>query len=185
MTAAPARTLCRPRYEHEPAVLDRCRRRGPGRPADAASPHALADQIEGAGWDQGTERETLRSLVSYWAEEFDWRASERELNAWPQFKADGLHFVHARGPGTLAHPDRVVGVHLSTFDWRPPLGRSLSAIERECVEARDRWGEREWAYDELQSTKPQSLGYGLNDSPAGWRAGFSRSGARGATATVT
>ena len=212
------------------------------------------DQVEAAGWEQGTELETLRSLVAYWAEEFDWRAYERELNALPQFKADGIHFVHARGPGppaqpilvvngwpscfleelplvplltpsfdvvipslpgygfsdrprtagmtpraiaerfaelmgglgydrfvahgsdfgaevvtqlALAHPDRVIGVHLSTFDWRPHLSRPLSAAEREYVEARDRYGERESAYDELQSTKPQTLGYGLNDSPAG------------------
>jgi pimeloyl-ACP methyl ester carboxylesterase len=67
----------------------------------------------------------------------------------------------------LAHPDRVVALHLSTFDWRPHLSRPLSAIEREYVEARERAGERESAYDELQSTKPQSLGYALNDSPAG------------------
>jgi len=68
----------------------------------------------------------------------------------------------------LAHPDRVIGLHLSTFDWRPHLGEQpLSARERDYVDARDRSGERESAYDELQSTKPQSLGYALNDSPAG------------------
>jgi pimeloyl-ACP methyl ester carboxylesterase len=232
------------------------------------------DQVADAGWDQGTERETLRSLVEYWGERFDWRAYEQGLNALPQFKADirglGIHFVHrlaARGSGlpilvvngwpstfleelpliplltdpqahgiagpafdvvipslpgygfsdrprdagmtprataeifldlmrglgydrfvahgsdfgaevvtqlALAHPEHVAGLHLSTFDWRPYLGeksRPLSPIEREYVEARDRLGERESAYDELQSTKPQSLGYALNDSPtglAGW-----------------
>jgi len=208
------------------------------------------DQLDGAGWDQGTELETLRSLVAYWADEFDWRARERELNALPQFKADGIHFVHQAADGVpilvvngwpscfleelpllpqlpgfdvvipslpgygfsdrpwtagktpraiaerfaelmrglgyerfavhgsdfgaevvtqlaLAHPDRVLGVHLSTFDWRPYLGRPLSAAEREYVDARDRFGLRESAFDELQSTKPQSLGYALNDSPAG------------------
>ena len=37
--------------------------------------------------------------------------------------------------------------------------------------AREGWVETEHAYDQLQSTKPQSLGYALNDSPvglAGW-----------------
>ena len=54
------------------------------------------DQVQDAGWEQGTERETLRSLVAYWADGFDWRAYERDLNALPQFKANGLHFVHQR-----------------------------------------------------------------------------------------
>jgi len=223
------------------------------------------DQLAGAGWEQGTEREALRSLVGYWADRFDWRAYERELNALPQFKADihglGIHFLHrraARGSGVpillvngwpstfleelalippltqadgiafdvvilslpgygfsdrprdagmtprataeilldlmrglgherflahgsdfgaevvtqlaLAHPEHVAGIHLSTFDWRPYLGeksRPLSAAERDYVEARERCGERESGYDELKSTRPQSLGYALNDSPAG------------------
>ena len=38
------------------------------------------DQVQDAGWEQGTERETLRSLVAYWADGFDWRAYERDLN---------------------------------------------------------------------------------------------------------
>lgn len=32
------------------------------------------DQVTDAGWDQGTELETLRSLVAYWADKFDWPA---------------------------------------------------------------------------------------------------------------
>src|SRR5919197_3564945 len=51
-----------------------------------------------APWDQGTDLDFLRSLCAYWADEFDWRAQERELNRWPNFHAeiDGLrvHFVH-------------------------------------------------------------------------------------------
>ena len=31
------------------------------------------DQIRGIGWEQGTELDWLRRLVSYWANEFDWR----------------------------------------------------------------------------------------------------------------
>jgi pimeloyl-ACP methyl ester carboxylesterase len=228
------------------------------------------DQVVDAGWDQGTERETLRSLAEYWADGFDWREYERDLNALSQFKAEihgiGIHFVHqpaARGSGLpillvngwpstfleevpliplltdpqahgvvgpafdvvipslpgygfsdrpheagmtpkataeifadlmrglgydrfvahgsdfgaevvtqlgLAYPKRVAGLHLSTLDWRPYVGagtRSLSPAEQEYVNARDSWHENEYAYDELQSTKPQSLGYALNDSPAG------------------
>src|SRR5690242_1187984 len=36
-------------------------------------------------WGAGTDPDYLRSLVSYWAEEFDWRAAEARLNAYPQY----------------------------------------------------------------------------------------------------
>jgi pimeloyl-ACP methyl ester carboxylesterase len=70
----------------------------------------------------------------------------------------------------LDYPKRLAGLHISTFDWRPYLGpqaRSLTAAEREYLQAVAAAGVTERAYDEIQSTKPQSLGYGLNDSPAG------------------
>jgi hypothetical protein len=83
------------------------------------------DQVQDAGWEQGTERETLRSLVAHWAGGFDWRAYERGLNALPQFKADfrglGIHFVHqraARGPGL---PILLVNGWPSTFVEELPL----------------------------------------------------------------
>ncbi len=65
------------------------------------------DQVPGIGWEQGTDLEYLRGLLAYWADGFDWRARERELNAFPHFRAelDGvrIHFVHlraVRGRGT-------------------------------------------------------------------------------------
>ena len=54
------------------------------------------DQIPGIGWEQGTELDWLRRLVSYWAHEFDWRAWERRLNALNHFTWQGIHFVHQR-----------------------------------------------------------------------------------------
>jgi pimeloyl-ACP methyl ester carboxylesterase len=60
------------------------------------------------GWEAGTEPEYLRSLVDYWANDFDWRAAEARLNAYPQFRDGGQHFVHVRRDSTrppvlLAH----------------------------------------------------------------------------------
>jgi pimeloyl-ACP methyl ester carboxylesterase len=60
------------------------------------------------GWDAGTDPAYLRSLVEYWATEFDWRAAEARLNAYPQFLDRGQHFVHvrrdpSRPPVLLAH----------------------------------------------------------------------------------
>jgi pimeloyl-ACP methyl ester carboxylesterase len=51
-------------------------------------------------WAGGTDPGYLRELVAYWAADFDWRAAEARLNAFPQFLAevDGrdVHFVHVR-----------------------------------------------------------------------------------------
>ncbi len=62
-------------------------------------------QLDGAEWDYGTELSYLQELCTYWRDEFDWRAAEARLNAWPHFETeiDGehLHFIHARSP----HPD--------------------------------------------------------------------------------
>ena len=54
------------------------------------------DQVPGIGWGQGTDLDWLRRLVSYWANEFDWRAWEHKLNALDQFTWNGIHFVHQR-----------------------------------------------------------------------------------------
>jgi hypothetical protein len=58
------------------------------------------DEIPGVGWEEGTDLQYLRQLLAYWADEFDWRAQERKLNAFKQFRAklDGIHihFVHER-----------------------------------------------------------------------------------------
>ena len=50
----------------------------------------------GTGRDAGTDPVYLEELVRYWADEFDWRAAEARLNAYPQFLSGGQHFVHLR-----------------------------------------------------------------------------------------
>lgn len=61
-----------------------------------------------AQWEQGTDVDYLRELCAYWADGFDWRRVEAELNAWPQFVADvqgqRIHFLHARSPHADALP---------------------------------------------------------------------------------
>src|SRR6266480_3511325 len=63
------------------------------------------DQMPGTEWVYGTDLATLQDLCSYWADGYDWRTAEAELNQWPQFETDvdglHLHFIHARSP----HPD--------------------------------------------------------------------------------
>ncbi len=59
-------------------------------------------------WSQGVPLDYLRDLCRYWAQEYDWRACERGLNAVPQFSCeiDGLRvwFFHVRSPNPEALP---------------------------------------------------------------------------------
>jgi pimeloyl-ACP methyl ester carboxylesterase len=64
----------------------------------------------------------------------------------------------------------LVGFHTGVTDpWilGLELPDDLTEAEREFVANARRWNEEEHAYAEVQMTKPQSLAYGLNDSPAG------------------
>ena len=54
-----------------------------------------------------------------------------------------------------------------TNPYMGPGARELSDKERAVIEERDSWWRDEGAYSHLQGTKPQTLSYGLNDSPAG------------------
>lgn len=68
----------------------------------------------------------------------------------------------------LAHPDRLVALHLSGTN--PYLGYvpdDLSAAEQDFVAAAERWNQTEMAYAQEHSSKPQTLAYGLTDSPTG------------------
>jgi pimeloyl-ACP methyl ester carboxylesterase len=227
------------------------------------------DRGRGSAWEQGTDLEFLRRLLAYWADGFDWRAREQDLNSFDHFRAelDGvrIHFVHQRArsgkglplilthgwPSTFAEmlplvpfltdpgahgiegpafdvvipslpgygfserpqavvnyrhvaglwhrlmrglgyqrygahgtdfgsgvatfmalddPAPMIGVHLTNLDVRPYLGsgaRALTDAERAFLHRNDSFWQTEGGYKAIQSTKPQTLGYALNDSPAG------------------
>jgi pimeloyl-ACP methyl ester carboxylesterase len=61
------------------------------------------DQAPGDPWAYGTSVDYLRGLIEYWCTNFDWRAQEARLNAFPQFKAPlhdiDVHFLHVPGIG--------------------------------------------------------------------------------------
>ena len=214
-----------------------------------------------APWEQGTDLAYLRDLAAYWADGFDWRARERELNEHDHFRATiagtRVHFIHARAPSgdgiplilthgwpssfvellalvpllceefdlvipslpgygfserpphagiharhtarlwhrlmrglgyerygahggdwgagvstfmALDDPEPIIGVHLANVDNDPYTGegaRPLTDAERDYQAHWQRWLAEEHAYSEIQSTKPQTLAFGLNDSPAG------------------
>ncbi len=66
------------------------------------------------------------------------------------------------------HADCVAAIHTMVA---PPLdirdAPDLSAAEREFLALNDAWELDEGAYGHQQRTRPQTLAYGLNDSPAG------------------
>jgi pimeloyl-ACP methyl ester carboxylesterase len=231
------------------------------------------DEIQDSGWDYGTNLAYQRELVAYWADEFDWREQERQINAFDHFTTtiDGLdvHFIHQRSPVegatpllishgwpgsflefmkvigpltdpeayggnaedafhvvvpsipgfgfsekphergygpaqmgdifaklmervgydrygaqggdwgsaitrrvALRHPDRVIGLHRNLITSGPPPGvadpeAGVPAAELERMRERQAFWGPERGYSDIQGTKPQTLGYALNDSPAG------------------
>jgi pimeloyl-ACP methyl ester carboxylesterase len=227
-------------------------------------------QIEGTEWSYGAELSTIKELVRYWREEYDWREHEAALNAFPQFTTviddQRIHFIHARSkhenalPLIISHgwPGSVVefmdvigplcdpeahggkaedafhvvcpslpGYGFSEFtkktgydchamaenfvalmarlgyerygaqggDWGAIITNNIAVLDAEHLvgihlnmplafpppEGMEGLTESELAdmadyqdfdtngtgYQKIQGTKPQSLGFGLNDSPAG------------------
>ena len=70
----------------------------------------------------------------------------------------------------IENPAPMIGIHLTTPELWPPTGegtRSLTEAESAYVTQVRQWDEVERGYSAIQSTRPQTLGYALNDSPAG------------------
>jgi pimeloyl-ACP methyl ester carboxylesterase len=229
------------------------------------------DEVPGSGWTYGSDLATVKALVEYWRDGFDWRAQESALNAWPQFTERigdiDVHFVHAPGvgphpmplvishgwPGSIVefqqllprltdpakfggdprdaftvvapslpgyafsftpnqprlgldamastfatlmtdvlgyrrfgaqggdwgafittclgafHADKVAGIHLTLLaagrDATPSA--TPTANEQSYLEQLKHWEREETGYQWIQGTKPQTLAYGLTDSPVG------------------
>ena len=74
----------------------------------------------------------------------------------------------------LNNPQYLKGIHLVDVPWWhlftiPP--EALTQGEKKYLQTGQQWSKTEGAYSMIQSTKPKSLDYGLNDSPvglAGW-----------------
>jgi microsomal epoxide hydrolase len=228
------------------------------------------NQLDGIGWEQGTELGYLESLVRYWRRDFDWRAAEAKINAFEHLATaiDGqrIHVLHAKSrepnalplllvhgwPGSIVEflevlgpltnptayggeakdafhviapslpgfafsgptrergwhprriaeafghvmrglgydrygaqggdwgsvvtanvadlfPDEVAGLHLNFVTVgrpdRPDI--ELTAEEQQAMTALAEWGRTGTGYQQIQGTRPQTLGYALEDSPVG------------------
>jgi pimeloyl-ACP methyl ester carboxylesterase len=79
------------------------------------------------GWEYGVPLEFVQRLVTCWRKDFDWRAAEARLNAYPQFttEIDGqnIHFLHVRSP----EPDAIPLI--LTHGWPNSVFEYLDLIE--------------------------------------------------------
>ena len=229
------------------------------------------DAPPGAGWDFGSDVAYLRELVAYWRDEYDWRAHEAILNAFPNYTVPlagiDIHFIHQPGVGPnplpllLSHgwpgsvwefhkvigpltdpashggdpadaftvvapslpgygfsfrpgqprfgvpaiaaafaalmtdvlgyrrfvaqggdwgsmvsarlaqdfPERVAAIHLNFLALARDTGTTVLPSPEEDQYQRDlaAWLREETAYQAIQGTKPQTLAFGLTDSPTG------------------
>jgi pimeloyl-ACP methyl ester carboxylesterase len=66
------------------------------------------DEIEYSGWNYGASLAYMKDLADYWANSFDWRKTESEINRYSNFIAtiDGyrIHFLHIKGKGENSIP---------------------------------------------------------------------------------
>jgi len=219
-------------------------------------------------WSQGMPLAYTQELCRYWADEYDWRATEARLNQFPQFRTEidglGIHLIHVRSPhpeampliishgwpgsivefhkviGPLVDPvahggdaadafhvvcpslpgygfsdkpsapgwtvdriadawdelmvrlgypryfaqggdwgamvtsslganhgDHVAGIHLNMPLAVPDLSQPLTDAEQASLDGFTHYETAESGYSKEQSTRPQTVGYGLVDSPAG------------------
>lgn len=89
-----------------------------------------------------------------------------------RFGAQGGDFgAHVTTRLGFIYPENVLGIHLNYLpgSYLPYLepGADLSEAERAFLDDREQWRWKEGGYAHIQATKPQTLSYGLNDSPAG------------------
>jgi pimeloyl-ACP methyl ester carboxylesterase len=140
-------------------------------------------------WSQGVPLAYLRSLCRFWADEYDWRATEARLNALPQFRTviDGLgiYFLHVRSPHVDALP------LVMTHGWPGSIIEFLKILGP-LTDPTAHGGD---AADAFHVVCPSLPGHGFSDKPTrpGWgveriaaawtvlmaRLGYGRYGAQG------
>jgi epoxide hydrolase len=140
---------------------------------DAAALDDLRDRLRRArwperepvgDWSQGVPLGYLQGLCGYWAEGYDWRATEARLNQVPQFTTviEGLdiHFLHVRSP----HPGAVPLV--MTHGW-PGSFLEFERVLGPLTDPPAHGGDPADAFDVVVPSLP---GYGFSGKPAaaGW-----------------
>ena len=94
-----------------------------------------------------------------------------QVLGYPKFAAHGGDFgASVTEQLGLHHADVLLAIHLNNV---PPQHaqhskpEGLSAVEQAYLKTVKAWGEKEGAFTQIQTTKPATASYGLNDSPVG------------------
>lgn len=115
-------------------------------------------------WSQGTPLTYLQDVCRYWANEYDWRRCEAEINQYPQFmtEIDGLdiHFLHIESPHAEAQP------LVMTHGWPGSIVEFLKVI-KPLTDPTAFGGSASDAFHLVLPTMP---GYGFSAKPTttGW-----------------
>ena len=116
---------------------------------------------------QGVQRATIQELARYWTTEYDWRALEAKLNAFPQYTTDidgvQIHFIHVRSQHENALP------LIMTHGWPGSVVELLGVIGP-LTDPTAHGGRAE---DAFHLVLPSLPGYGFSGQPTelGWDAG--------------
>jgi pimeloyl-ACP methyl ester carboxylesterase len=126
----------------------------------------VVPSLPGYGFSQRPARTGVnyRYVAGLWHELMQGLGYERYGAGGGDFGAGVASFM------ALDDPEPLLGIHLNTLEIPPytgPGSRPLSDAERFYLAQSERWWRSEQGYKAIQSTKPQTLGYALNDSPAG------------------
>lgn len=130
--------------------------------------HVVVPSLPGYGFSdrpqqRGMEPTRIAALWSRLMDELGYKRFAAQGGDW------GAVISMALG---LNHAERMIGIHLNYIAGRFLLGGTLNpqrtdpVVNSYLAEIRG-WWDREGGYSHIQSTKPQTLGYGLNDSPVG------------------
>ncbi|MDH3232166.1 MAG: epoxide hydrolase [Alphaproteobacteria bacterium] len=111
-------------------------------------------------WTYGSDLDYMRALVAYWRGDYDWRAAERRLNGFANYRAEigglTLHFIHQKGSGEQAMP------LLLSHGWPGSVVEFLDIIEP--LAHPERFGGDE--SDAFDVVVPSLPGYGFSGRPS-------------------
>jgi pimeloyl-ACP methyl ester carboxylesterase len=135
-----------------------------GDPADAFD--VIVPSVPGFGFSDRPGRGMTRSRVAgLWA-------GLMEGLGYPRYAAHA-NDIGAVISGWLAadHPERLIALHTLMPTFPPAVigedARPWSPAEQAFARLQARWEREEGGYNLIQETRPQTLAYGLHDSPAG------------------
>jgi len=140
-------------------------------------------------WSQGMPLKWIQEICRYWAEEYDWRRREAQLNRFAQFTTDidglSIHFLHVRSPHPQAMP------LIITHGWPGSIVEFHKVIEP-LTNPTAFGGDAADAFHLVCpslpgfgfSAKPQTTGWGVDRIARAWaslmdRLGYKRYGAQG------